>query len=109
MWATRLFWKLALVYVALAATLTAIFLLAVAPRQLSSAGLGWSASAFAAGQVALALGFAYFLVRQIVGPVERLTRGAAALTAGNDGGAALAEGGHDVDLLGAAFNQMQVE
>lgn len=109
MWATRLFWKLAVVYVALAATMTVAFVVVMAPGQLSAAGIRWVFALFASGQILLALGFAYALMQQIVGPVARLTRGAAALTAGQGGSAALVEPRDDVDVLGAAFNQMQLE
>lgn len=109
MWANRLFWKLALIYVALAATITIIFLLAAAANQWSGQSLAWGATVFSSGQVGLALGFGYLLVRQVVGPVARLTRGAAAITASQDGAAVMVDAGDDVDVLGAAFNQMQVE
>lgn len=109
MWATRLFWKLALVYLALAATLTVVFLVVAAPDQLSPAGMQWGTGVFAAGQMMLALGFTYALVRQIAGPLARLTRGAQAITAGRDATPALVEGGDEVQVLGAAFDQMRIE
>src|SRR5688572_19990530 len=107
MWATRLFWKLALVYVVVAAALALGFLAVAAPGQLSPGALRGTLAIFAAGQVCLTLGFTYILLRQVVGPVARLTRDARAITAGEETPTVLIDG--EVGVLGEAINHMQLE